>query len=263
MEVDTMMVDERQAPGRAGFGDVLAAEWVKLRSVRSGVWTLAAMAAFVVGIAVFVGATGSLQPDDTVLGGSLTGATLGLLVGASFGVLVMSSEYTSGTIRATVAACPHRGVVLAAKATVVAATMYVVALAACTLAYLAGVAQLSGGGYAAGSPLPALFGVALCFSVTGVLGLAVGTLVRHSAGAITAMTAGILVPSLLAPLLGDKGRWLAGVSPMAAVQKLAQSSDATAEAVGRLGAWPSLGLLCGYAALALVAATFVFRRRDA
>ena len=63
--------------------------------VRSALWTLAAMAASVLGIAVFVGATGSLQPDDTVLGGSLTGATFGLLVGASVGVLVISREYAS------------------------------------------------------------------------------------------------------------------------------------------------------------------------
>ena len=80
----------RVEQGRAGFAQTLAAEWTKLRTVRSALWTLAAMAAAVLGIAVFVGATGSLQPDDTVLGGSLTGATFGLLVGASVGVLVIS-----------------------------------------------------------------------------------------------------------------------------------------------------------------------------
>ena len=65
----------RIEPGRAGFAEGLASEWAKFRTVRSTRWTLAAMAAFVLGIAVFVGATSSLQPDDTVLGGSLTGAT--------------------------------------------------------------------------------------------------------------------------------------------------------------------------------------------
>ena len=110
----------RVEQGRAGFAQALAAEWTKLRTVRSALWTLAAMAASVLGIAVFVGATGSLQPDDTVLGGSLTGATFGLFVGAGVGVLVISRDYAAGTIGATLMACPRRGVVLAAKATVTA-----------------------------------------------------------------------------------------------------------------------------------------------
>jgi hypothetical protein len=63
----------RVEQGRAGFAQALAAEWTKLRTVRSALWTLAAMVASVLGIAVFVGATGSLQPDDTVLGAASPG----------------------------------------------------------------------------------------------------------------------------------------------------------------------------------------------
>src|SRR5215212_7131697 len=122
-------------PGRAGFAEGLVSEWTKFRTVQ---WTLAAMAAFVLGIAVFVGATRSLQPDDTVLGGSLTGATVGLLVAASFGVLVMSREFATATIGATLMACPRRGVVLAAKTTVTAAVMFGVALATSFLAHQVG-----------------------------------------------------------------------------------------------------------------------------
>jgi ABC-2 type transport system permease protein len=252
----------RVEQGRAGFAEALAAEWTKLRTVRSALSTLAAMAAFVVGIAVFVGATRSLQLDDTILGGSLTGATFGLLVGASFGVLGMSREYATGTIGATLMACPRRGVVLAAKATVTAVVMFGVALAACFLAYQVGTVMLPDG-YAPGTPMPALLGVALCFSVTGVLGLAAGTVLRHSAGAITTMVAVLVLPSLMGPLLGGWQRWVAGASPVAALQKLAQSSDAAPDAVGSLGAWPSLGLVCGYALLALAGAVLLFGRRDA
>jgi ABC-2 type transport system permease protein len=249
-------------PVRPGFADVLGSEWAKLRTVRSAPRTLAAMAACVVGVAVFVGATESLQPDDTVLGGSLTGAAFGLLVAASFGVLVMSGEYATGMIRATLMACPRRGLVLAAKATVTAVTLFVAGLGACLAAYLVGAAMLPDG-YAQGSPMPALLGVALCFSVTGLLGLAAGTLLRHSAGAVTTMVAAILAPSLLGPLLGPWERWVAGASPVAALQKLAQSSDAAPEAVGSLGAWPSLGLVGAVAAVALLAAAPVLGRRDA
>ena len=253
-----MAASNRELLGRAGFTEALSSEWIKLRSLRSAIWTLAGMAASVLGIAVFVGATGSLQPDDTVLGGSLTGAALGLLVGSSFGVLVMSREYTAGTVRATLLACPRRGVVLAAKAAVTAAALFVVALAACFLAYLVATVMLPDG-YLPGSPMPALLGIAVCFSVTGLLGLAVGTVLRHSAGAITTMVAVLLLPSVVGPLLGGWERWVAGASPVAVLQKLSQSSDA----VGGLGAWPSLWLVCGCGVVALVAAVLVLQRRDA
>ena len=247
---------------RPGFVDALGSEWAKLRSLRSATWTLAAMAACVVGTAVFVGATESLQPDDTVLGGSLTGATLGLLVAAGFGVVGMSGEYASGMIQATLLACPRRWVVLLAKAAVIAATLFLAGFGACLAAALAG-AVLLPDRYAAGAPMPALLGIALCFSATGLLGLAVGTVLRHPAGAVTTMAAALLTPSLLGPLLGGWAPWVAGASPVAVLQKLAQSSDAAPEAVGRLGAWPSLALAGAAAAVALLAAATVFGRRDA
>jgi ABC-2 type transport system permease protein len=183
------MTGDHRPPVRPGFTDVLRSEASKLWTLPSAWWTLAAMTAAVLGVAVFVGATRSLQPDDTVLGGSLTGAAPGLMVAASFGVLAVAGEHTSGMIRTTLLACPRRGLVLAAKATVTAGWLFVAALAACSLASLVGAAMLSGDGYAPGAPMPALLGVALCFSVTGVLGLAVGTLLRNPAGAVTAMLA--------------------------------------------------------------------------
>src|SRR6266545_6848425 len=84
--------------GRPGVRDALASEWTKLRTLRSAWWSLVAVAASILGVAVFVGATESLQPDDTVLGGSLTGAVLGQLAAAIFGVLAVCGEYGSGMI---------------------------------------------------------------------------------------------------------------------------------------------------------------------
>jgi ABC-type transport system involved in multi-copper enzyme maturation permease subunit len=251
-----------RAEPRAGLGEALGAEWVKLRGAHSATWTLAAMAACVIGVAALVGATRSLQPDDTVLGGSLTGAVPALVVAASFGALAMSGEYASGTIRVTLAACPRRGVVMAAKAMVVGTVLFGVGLAACLLAWRVGAAMLPDG-YAPGSPVPALAGVGLCFSATGLLGLAAGTVLRHSAAAIPTMVTTLLLPTLVGPLLGGWGRWVAGASPVAALQKLAQSSDAAPEAVGSLGARPSLGLVAAAAAVALLAALLLLRRRDA
>ncbi|MFD5316880.1 ABC transporter permease subunit [Streptomyces sp. NPDC127098] len=243
------------------FRRALAYEWIKFRSVRSLVWTTVAAAALPVPGAAFVAATGSLQTDDTVLGGSLTFSVPALMLAAVLGALVVCGEYGSGTIRVTLAAVPRRGTVLAAKATLVAAPLYALALPATTAAYLVGDAML-GEEYAQGEPMPALLGVAAAFSVAGLLGLAVGTLLRHSAGAITAVLALLLLPSMLGPLLGDAERWVAGVSPTAALEKLIQTSDATADAVGSLSAWPSLLLVTGYTTLALLVATALLHRRD-
>jgi ABC-2 type transport system permease protein len=245
------------------FRSVLAAEWIKVCTARSTVWTPVVTVVLVVGLSVFVGATESLQPDDTVLGGSLTGTVLGQLGAAVFGVLVMSGEYGTGMLRATLAAAPRRGTVLAAKAVVVATVTVAAGLIGGCAAYGIGVVMLSGQGYAPGRPMPALLGVGGAVAAAGLLGLAFGTILRHSAGAITTMIAIILVPSLIGPLFGDLQRWVGGASPMAALQKMTQTSDAAPDAVGSLGAWPSLSLVCAYTAVALLAAALLFRRRDA
>lgn len=229
------------AVGRAGLRDALRSEWPKVRTLRSLVWTLVVMGLFTPALAIFVGATKSLQPDDTILGGSLTGAQTALMAAAAFGVLVMSGEYGSGTIRSTFTACPRRHTVLLAKVVVVATATFVIALAGCALAYAIGKPFLTGGGYASGEPMPALFGVALGFSVLGVMGVAMGAMMRHSAGAITSTIGIILVPSMIGSLFGDWERWIAGASPMVALQKMTQSSDAASDIAGSLGAWPSYG----------------------
>ncbi|MGW5797733.1 ABC transporter permease [Streptomyces bacillaris] len=237
----------------------LSYEWIKFRSVRSTVWTTAATAALPVLGAVFVAATGSLQPDDTVLGGSLTLSVVARMPAAAVGALVVTGEYSSGTIRTTFTAVPRRGTVLEAKAALVAAVMYVLALLSCSAAYVVGSAMLPDGRYAQGDPLPALFGIAASFAVAAVLGLAVGTLVRHSAGAVTTVIGVLLLPSLF----GDAERWIAGLSPTAALEKLPQTSDATADTVGSLGPWPSPLLVAACTTALTLAALLLLRRRDA
>ncbi|MBK3530655.1 ABC transporter permease subunit [Streptomyces rubiginosohelvolus] len=246
------------APG----AQALAYEWIKFRSVRSTVWTTVATAVLPVLGAVFVATTGSLQSDDTVLGGSLTLSVVAQMLAAVVGALVMTGEYSSGTIRTTFAARPRRSSVLAAKAVLVAGVMYALALASCTLAYLVGDALLPEGRYAQGEPLPALFGIAASFAEAAVLGLAVGTLVRHSAGAVTTVIGLLLLPSLFGPLFGDAERWIAGLSPTAALEKLTQTSDAAADAVGSTGPWPSLLLVAAYTTALALGALVLLRRRD-
>ncbi|WP_234330723.1 ABC transporter permease subunit [Streptomyces sp. NRRL S-623] len=175
---------------------------------------------------------------------------------------MVTGECSSGTIRTTFAAVPHRGTVFAAKATLVAAVMCVLTLLSCSNAYVVGDAMLPEGRYAQGDPLPALFGIAASFAVAAVLGLAVGTLVRHSAGAVTTVIGLLLLPSLFGPLFGNAERWIAGLSPTAALEKLTQTSDAAADTVGGLGPWPSLLLVAASTADVSLAALLLLGRRD-
>lgn len=249
--------------GRAGFREAVGFEWIKFRSARSTLWTLVAVGLLPPVFAVFVAVTGSLQPDDTILGGSLTGVVGTQIVAAALGALVMTSEHTSGMIRTTLAAQPRRLTVLAAKATVTATTLFSVTLVSCTAAFVVGLAMLDRDAYATGDAWPALAGVAAVLAVSGLLGLAAGTVLRRSAGAIAALVGVMLVPSLLGPLFGDLQRWVGGAAPTSALEKLTQTSDATPETVGSLGAWPSLALVAAYTAVALAGSAWLLRSRDA
>ncbi|MFD7518145.1 response regulator transcription factor [Streptomyces niveus] len=111
------------------------------------------------------------------------------------------------------------------------------ALVSCALAVAVGGGLLPAS-HPAGEALPALFGIAGSFAVAGLLGLAVGTPVRHSAGAVTSV-----IGLLSARCSAARGAGSPGLSPTAALEKLTQTSDATAETVGSLGPWPSLWLV--------------------
>lgn len=240
---------------------LFTAEARKLASLRSLWGTAAAGGVVTVAVAVFVGLTGSLQPDDTVLGGSLTGVVMAQILAGVLGALVMTSEAGSGTLAPTLVAAPRRNRVLLAKAAVVAAVTTVVGLVASVAAVLLGGVLISGD-HATGEPFPALLGVALALGVAAVMGLAVGTLVRHSGGAVAAIVGVVLLPQLFGPLFGDLQPWVMGLSPATALQKMTQSSDASAEVAGSLGPWPSLLALAALAAVLLAVAARSLARRD-
>lgn len=151
---------------------------------------------------------------------------------------------------------------LAAKTSLVTALATGAGLIGATSAYLTGRGMLAGQGYAPGEPFPALVGVALDLAAVAVLGVTAGTLLRHAAGAISAMVVILLVPALVGPLLSGLRPWVAGASPLGVLQKLSQTSDATAGTVGSLGAWPSLLVLGGYTTAAWLVAARVLHRRD-
>ncbi len=257
-------------PARARHA--LAAEWIKLRSVRSTYLTLvtAAVAAVAVGYLVTHSdvthwATMTAQAKATFdpVSDSFSGLGLAQLAFSTLGVLVISSEYATGLIRTTFAAHPRRRAVLAAKAAVVGAVTLVAGEVIAFATFFAGQQALSAGHLqvtlAHPGALRAVLGAGFYLAVTAWVGLGLGALIRHTAGAITAMAGVVfLLPQIIhalpAPWNVQAGRYILN---LAAQQMIAQHP-----APGYFGAGPSALIVAGYAA-ALTAAALLITRRDA
>ena len=211
---------------------------------------------------------------------TLAGTFAGLIAVAVIGVMFITAEYRRGLIRTTLAASPRRGRVLAAKAIVLAAVTFAVGLVAAAVTIPLGEHLL----HESGNPIPpvtaltwlqVVAGTAGLLAVSAVLALAVGTLLRRSAGAVTAVIAGIVLPYLLATVPGilpvGAEQWLLRVTPAAgfAVQETLtqypQVNTVYTPGTGYfpLSPWAGFAVLCAWAAAALVLALFLLRRRDA
>jgi len=260
------MAEERYPSG------ALRMEWRKLCTVRSTWWILALFAAGVLGYATLAGAGGPTQPDpnydptDNVLQGLLIGQlTIGIL-----GALTLSSEFGSGSIRATFAAVPQRGRVLTAKATVLAAVTLVAGeVLAFAGAVTFGLAAPTGVphpplGQLAGLQAVLLTGAYPCLIALIALGLA--ALIRHTAGAIAAIVGlTFALPLVLLPLARHSAiikllPEAIEVNSLAAVKPVADQSIAVTDP---LSAWAGFGMLCLYTAVALAAGGWALLRRDA
>ncbi|MFF4098310.1 ABC transporter permease [Streptomyces sp. NPDC001903] len=190
---------------RPHLGHAVASEWTKLISVRSTVWTLGSLVLLVVGIGLLaVSETRSADYQQVPL---TAPALFGLLVGQIsvmvLGVLTITSEYGTGMIRTTLTAAPDRARVLTAKYLVFATVAFLAVSGSVAVVGLS--SAILRGGSAAGSHgasewIHALVG---CVYVTllGVLGLAVGAMLRHSAGAIAVMLGLITLPPVIGAML--------------------------------------------------------------
>lgn len=250
----------RVPPGHYRFGHVARMEWIKLRTLRSTRWSLLAALAGLIGIGIASGFN-TRNPRGDVTNNILAGGALASLVFAVLGVLVMTSEYSSGTIRATLAASPRRPLVLTAKASVFGVAALITGELATFAGFLTGAAFVR-----TGVPHPALSqpdvlrAVALSgayLSLVGLIGLALGAIVRHGAAAITTVVALVFV----APLLG-----LAATPAGKFIPELiyANSLGATQPVSGfSLSPWAGLGIICAYAVVLLAVGGWLFARRDA
>ncbi|MFL4495660.1 ABC transporter permease [Streptomyces sp. VTCC 41912] len=253
------------------LGHALAAEWTKIRSVRSTVWTLGVMTVLVLGIGVLVAvsvASMSTVGDTSPLFFGLFGMLLGVLCVLPLGVLVTSSEYGTGMIRTTLAACPNRGRVLTAKALVFFALTFVVTTVVTGLVALtdnAMISDISRVHVGAGEWLRSTVGIGLYVSFLGLLALAVGSLIRHSAGAITLMVGVVLLPFVLsmfmfADSLEGVRNFLMGYSIPNQLTVMYGNKFPFVD--GGPSGWQPLWIVMGLAAVALGAAYATMRQRD-
>lgn len=254
----------------AGFGNVLRSEFWKLRSVRSTVWTL--LAAVVANIvlaalaAIFLPGQLSRQERATVdsIRLSLAGLHLSQIAIGVLGVLVITSEYSTGTIRATLTAVPRRRMMLAAKTLVFAATALVVGILSCYGAYVVFNVFVSDASMKSsiGDPgvLRAVTGGGLYLALLGLLGLGLGTILRTGAGAIATLLGLLFVPSILVNLLPHA--WQTTIGPYLPMNAGEQMYALRVEADG-LGALAGFGVLSLYAALTLTIGFALINHRDA
>jgi ABC-type transport system involved in multi-copper enzyme maturation permease subunit len=264
-------------PGHYSFVASLRSEWTKLSSVRSTTWSLVATAILTIAICILATVSEAsrwahsdigdrLAFDPTSL--SLAGFLFGQLAIGVLGVLVVSAEYSTGTIRATFAAIPHRTTVLAAKVVVFSAVAFVIGEALAFSSFFIGQAILTGTTPHAVLSQPgvlrAVIGGGLFLTVLGLFALGLGTIVRHSAAAITVFVGIFFVIPLIVEALPSSikdavGKYLPdNIGATMTTVKQGFLTD-----VPTFSPWASFGLLCAYAAAALIIGGVLMAKRDA
>jgi ABC-2 type transport system permease protein len=254
----------------AGFGDVLRSELFKLRSIRSTRWTLlaAVISNIVLAALTAVFLPGRLSAHELAsvdsIRLSLAGLHLSQIAVGVLGVLVITSEYGTGMIRATLAAMPRRRTLLAAKTLAFTATALVVGTLACFAAYFVFQAFLTSGPLksAVGDPgvTRAVAGGGVYLTVLGLLGLGLGAILRSSAAAIAALFGLLFVPVILLGMLPHAWQNTVGpYLPMVAGDAI----YALHPEPGGLGPAAGLAVLGGYAVAALAIGFALITRRDA
>ncbi|TCO59630.1 ABC transporter permease [Actinocrispum wychmicini] len=253
--------------------DLLLSEWTKLRTLRSTSYTLLVTIALGVGLGLLFSAAGAARyktagpaeqaafdPTST----SMKSYILAQLAVGVLGVLVVTSEWATGMIRTSVTSVPRRGRLLAAKALVFAVVALAVGQIVGFAAFFVGQAVLAAQNVphvTLGEPnvLRAVFGCGLYLAVIGLLGVALGTILRATAGALVVLVAVTLLLPTLATALPDTWenafqKWWptnAG-SQIMAVQR---SPDV-------FGPWAGYGVLGGFVAMVVAIAFLLFRSRD-
>jgi hypothetical protein len=263
---------------------IIRSEWIKLRSLRSTLWSIGLTAVFMVGLAWLVCGVRAHQfhqdmhnlaegrpisdpvnlfiPDAVSL--SLSGIILAQLVLGVLGVLVVTGEYSSRMVLATFSVVPRRLPVLLGKVAVFAVVIGIVVEIASVIAFLVGQAALSSTGHGAtwssiGAPR-AVFGGGLYLVLVGLMGLGLGFTLRSTAGAIgTLMGLMLVMPLLVAALPSPYDENIRKILPMIAGTQIIQTPYRDPS---MLAPWAGLGVMALWSLAALVLGAFVLQKRD-
>jgi ABC-2 type transport system permease protein len=265
----------RQAAGTSGvtFAGVLRSEWTKLWSLRSTRWSLFVAFIFQAGLGILISVVtmarwfhlhahdrATFNPIDT----SLAGYHIAQLAIGVLGVLIISGEYSTGQIRSSLMAVPKRLPVLWAKILVFAAVSFVLILVASFISFFAAQAILTQHhvNVSIGHPtaLRSIIGNTLYMTATGILCVGFGTMIRSTAGGISAFVALLfVVPGIVDILPTSIGNAINPYLPSNAGIAVAQSHADQ----GSLAPWTGFALFCGYTILVTAVAAYMLRRRDA
>lgn len=252
---------------------LVRAELIKLGSLRSTTCALAASALSILAMAVVtaVGAlagqvaeTGSSDPvtaDPT--GGALSGVSIAFFAVATLGVLTVTGEYATHTMRSTMVAVPRRARLVLAKALAVASLTLPVLLLATVIAFFAARAVLATSDITVSFTEPgvarAVLGAAVYLTGLAVLGTAFGWFLRSTAGALSAMFVVLIVVPTLGLLLPQKiAQQVLPYLP----DNVGQAIMATTASDGQLGPWTGLLVYTAWVLIALAGAALWVRRHD-
>jgi ABC-2 type transport system permease protein len=256
---------------RVSQARVLRSEWTKLRSLPSTAWSLLTAAALIVGFGALYCLVRVTRPprdpeglssfDPTSV--SLSGVQLAQIAIGVLGVLLITGEYATGTTRTSFAAVPRRLPVLWGKAAVFALTTLTLCLPATLAAFLVGQSILSAERLDTTLSHPgtarAVLGSALYLAAAGLLGLALGALLRNTAAAIASLFGVLFALQIVVGFLPST--WSDQLYPyLPAPAGIAVTSVDPDPA--SLAPWTGFGLFCAYTAIVLALAAWQLRRRD-
>lgn len=270
------------------FFRLLRSEWIKLWTLRSTWWTLGATVVIMVGFALIMAfaaqfmtdqlGTAEMSPEDQAAMGGLVGAPLVIAFGYEFaalvvavlGSMVITGEYSTGMIRSTFAAAPGRLAPFAAKATVLAGVTAVLTAVSLLLGWLVSYPILNANDmlldWSDGDQLQQLYGVVIYTVLVALFALGIGTLLRHTAGAIFATVALFMVIPFvfsIAVAFASSVDWVLTVNKFLPSVAGSAITPYGAGAPDVLDPWVGVSVLAAYTVIVLVGGALRLKLDDA
>jgi ABC-2 type transport system permease protein len=268
------------------FWRVLRSEWIKLWTLRSTWWTLASTVVVMVGFALLLALVvqlagdameGAPPEDQAAMGGILGGTNvvaagfeMAALVVAVLGALMITGEYSTGMIRSTFAAVPGRLAAFFGKALVLVLVTAVLTTVSLALSWLVTYPILNANDstvdFGDSDQVRSLFGTVLYVTLVALFALGLGTLLRHTAGAIfTVVAIFLVIPTIfqVATFAAAQLEWVGTVNkllPSVAGAQITPNAGAFADV---LDPWVGIAVLGGYTALVLIGAASRLKLQDA